>query len=201
MAETAQELCVKCGQPGRFRSYSRRGEREGQTWRDRQCVKCKNAHRRKWRRRRGAKGRAQEAKYMRSYWPDYRRRRPHKVPGTKQYAKLNPERHLFLKMQHSSAARKKNRHALKMTFAEFLAEIGGSLPKRCPVLGLEMKITRGAKRDTSPTVDRIDNDRPYERGNIAIICLRANMLKRDGTADEHRKIARWMGRMARRRPS
>jgi hypothetical protein len=49
--------------------------------------------------------------------------------------------------------------------------------------------------DNSPSLDRINPEKGYVRGNIAIISYRANRMKADGTADEHRLIAEWIRRM------
>jgi hypothetical protein len=84
------------------------------------------------------------------------------------------------------------RYRLKMTFAEFVDEIGGKIPSHCPVLGIELKISDVPHDDSLPTVDRIDETRPYEKGNIAVMSWRANIIKSFGTAAEHRKIADWM---------
>lgn len=179
--------CAKCDQPGSFQiSKNTRGVAYESTI----CRTCKNASRRAWKAKRGAKGRKQANTYMRSYAPGYRQRAPEKSQGTKQWARLNPEKYLFNKMQKNTRVRGL---VFDFTLAEFLAEIGGEIPKICPVLGIEIKIGDG-RGDDLPSVDRLDSSRPYEKGNIAIISLRANLLKRDGTADEHRKIAAWMDR-------
>ena len=66
------------------------------------------------------------------------------------------------------------------------------IPEFCPVLGIPLE--RGIKKlcDSSPSIDRIDSSRGYVRGNVAIISLRANMIKNCGTAEEHERIAAWM---------
>ena len=66
------------------------------------------------------------------------------------------------------------------------------MPKRCPILGIELSFSLPPNSAGLPTVDRIDSSRPYEIGNIAIISWRANIIKNMGTAEEHRRIAEWM---------
>lgn len=103
------------------------------------------------------------------------------------------ERYLFTTIKNRKNSRGGGPKTLVLlSFDEFLAEIGGTVPKVCPVLGIPLRMATGLHDDNSPSVDRIDNDRPYEKGNIAIISLRANFLKRNGTAEEHRRIADWM---------
>lgn len=64
------------------------------------------------------------------------------------------------------------------------------IPTHCPVLGIELRPSRGLPTDASPTLDRIDNTlREYTPQNCWVISMRANRLKGDGTAQEHREIA------------
>lgn len=62
----------------------------------------------------------------------------------------------------------------------------------CPVLGIPFAVARHKRDGCGPSIDRIDNERGYVPGNIAVISDRANSLKRDGTTDEHYRIANWM---------
>lgn len=70
------------------------------------------------------------------------------------------------------------------------------LPEFCPVLGLRLTRLLGGsgQRDSSPTIDRLDPNKGYVKGNCFIISWRANRLKSNGTADEHEKIAAYMRR-------
>lgn len=53
------------------------------------------------------------------------------------------------------------------------------IPSRCPVLGLTLERHRGALKNNTPTMDRINPAHGYVKGNIAIISWRANRLKSD----------------------
>lgn len=100
-----------------------------------------------------------------------------------------PEKYLYQRMKTNA----RQRGAMFcMTYDEFLAEIGGRIPSVCPVLGIPLSVMAPYNSDQLATIDRIDSSRSYERGNIAIISWRANAIKRNGTADEHRRIAAWM---------
>lgn len=66
------------------------------------------------------------------------------------------------------------------------------IPTHCPVLGIPIQIGSDTAHDNSPSVDRIDPAKGYVRGNIAIISNRANMIKNNGTIDEHMRIVAWM---------
>jgi hypothetical protein len=72
------------------------------------------------------------------------------------------------------------------------------IPEFCPVLGLKLipKIGGGPLSSRinpdAPTIDRIDNNRGYEPGNIKVISLRANVLKSNGTVPEFENVINYM---------
>jgi hypothetical protein len=67
------------------------------------------------------------------------------------------------------------------------------IPKVCPVLGVELKRATGGKTGGphSPSLDRIDNTKGYEKGNIVVVSNRVNKLKNDATLEELEKIVRF----------
>ena len=68
-----------------------------------------------------------------------------------------------------------------------------SPPSHCPILGIKLKYGTGKRGDpASASIDRKDNKKGYIPGNVAIVSLRANTLKNDGSAAEHRAIANWI---------
>jgi len=71
------------------------------------------------------------------------------------------------------------------------------IPEVCPVLGIKIKAGEGRKwdpqskgchlngaRDSSPSLDRIDNSKGYTKENIRVTSWRANYLKHTATLDE-----------------
>jgi hypothetical protein len=46
--------------------------------------------------------------------------------------------------------------------------------------------------DYSYSLDRVDNNKGYVPGNVAVISGRANKIKNCGSAAEHRRIANWI---------
>jgi hypothetical protein len=63
------------------------------------------------------------------------------------------------------------------------------IPITCPLLGLPFTKRSEGLKDTSPSLDRIDPKKGYIKGNVWIVGYRANLIKNDGTAQEHQKIA------------
>jgi hypothetical protein len=109
------------------------------------------------------------------------------------------EKNPWVLMLRATKTRAKKRG---MTFdldAEYLRSIWTDV---CPVFNIKMasaKFESGSTRShkskpqfNSPTLDRIDSSRGYEKGNVCIISYRANVIKNCGTADEHRLIAEFM---------
>lgn len=66
------------------------------------------------------------------------------------------------------------------------------IPKICPVLGIEIKISNGNFSDNSPTLDRIIMERGYVKGNVMVISWRANRLKNNGTIKDFEQIIDYM---------
>jgi hypothetical protein len=69
-------------------------------------------------------------------------------------------------------------------------------PTLCPVFGMPLRLLGG--RDgfqalpNSASVDRVDNKLGYVKGNVRVISNRANLLKKDATVEELRKLADWI---------
>jgi hypothetical protein len=61
------------------------------------------------------------------------------------------------------------------------------LTELCPVLLIPYDLS-GKQRWNSPSLDRIDNNKGYIKGNVAIISYKANSIKKDGTLEEFEKI-------------
>ena len=63
-----------------------------------------------------------------------------------------------------------------------------ALPLRCPVLGITLT-PGGRRRNSSPSLDRIDPQRGYIKGNVRVISDRANRLKGNRNLEEVRALS------------
>jgi hypothetical protein len=63
------------------------------------------------------------------------------------------------------------------------------LPAICPVLGIPLRCGTSRSDQNAYSLDRIDNQKGYEPGNVRVISWRANRLKNDMTVEEAMKIA------------
>lgn len=98
----------------------------------------------------------------------------------REYRKSNLEKGLFKNAYY---------RALKggLEFNIALEDI--TIPDICPVLNIPIYRRGASVCKNSPTLDRIDPNKGYVKGNIAVISHKANSLKSNGTAEEHRQIA------------
>lgn len=64
-------------------------------------------------------------------------------------------------------------------------------PSVCPILGIELDYYVAGK-ENSAEFDRIDSTKGYIKGNVWVISRRANRVKNDGTAEEHRLVSNAM---------
>jgi hypothetical protein len=142
------------------------------------CRSCQNKIRSNQRRADGVKTREQNRVYMKQYRIENR----DKLLAEKKEDRINNPmsqlwRHLTIRKKHLNI----DREAFLFNY---------KVPDICPVLGIPISYMR--TRDNFPSIDRIDPNRPYQLGNIAIISYRANMIKSVGSAMEHIQISNWM---------
>ena len=67
------------------------------------------------------------------------------------------------------------------------------IPEYCPVFPwIKLEVGEKTVHKGSPTIDRVDNNKGYVKGNIAVISYYANSIKQNATAEELRMLANWM---------
>lgn len=78
---------------------------------------------------------------------------------------------------------------------EWTVEFGElEFPSHCPVLGIELDYFAERTQENSPSFDRVDSSKGYVKGNVIVCSWRANRIKNDGTAEEHRKIYEFLSK-------
>lgn len=76
---------------------------------------------------------------------------------------------------------------------EWTIEFGDiEFPKVCPILGIELDYWADKVQENSVSFDRLDSTKGYVKGNVIIVSWRANRIKNNGTAEEHKKIYEFM---------
>lgn len=66
------------------------------------------------------------------------------------------------------------------------------IPEKCPVLGIRLEIGEGHAKDGSPSIDRLNPNLGYVRGNIRVISHKANTIKSNATLHELRSVVQYM---------
>ncbi len=118
--------------------------------------------------------------YHINYYRNYRKNNKEYLKISYDYRHSNPEKVLL-----GSAKSRAKRNNL-----EFNIELSDIIiPEFCPILGLKLEMATGkGPTDNSPSLDRINNDLGYIKGNVRVISFRANSLRKDGTLEEFEKI-------------
>lgn len=104
------------------------------------------------------------------------------------YRQRNPEKSMYTLLK--CRARKHN-----VDFNLDAEDI--KIPAKCPVLNIPLyrDAIKGGKKgpkQNSPSVDRIDNNKGYIKGNIQIISNRANTMKGNASPEELLQFAYWV---------
>lgn len=69
------------------------------------------------------------------------------------------------------------------------------VPDICPILGIPMEVhvnTGAGGKDNSYSLDRIDSNKGYIKGNVQVISHKANSMKFTATKEELLKFANWI---------
>lgn len=62
------------------------------------------------------------------------------------------------------------------------------IPEYCPVLGFRLEKGNGKVHKNSPTIDRINPNKGYIKGNVIVVSQRANTIKTNATIEEIFKV-------------
>lgn len=62
----------------------------------------------------------------------------------------------------------------------------------CPIMECPLERNKGHVQNNSPTLDRIHSDRGYVKGNVRVICWRANNLKGNLTTEQAENLLLYM---------
>jgi len=76
--------------------------------------------------------------------------------------------------------------------AEMAAYVKSIAPDKCPVFGVTFTPRGKGFHRWSPSIDKIDPKLGYIRGNIQIISMMANAMKRDASPEQLRRFAEWV---------
>jgi hypothetical protein len=106
------------------------------------------------------------------------------VPLRPGYTKINTPEIRWKKLMINRAKLSAERKGIPFNLE--LSDI--TLPERCPILGLKLRLG-GPRGDNSPSLDRLIPTEGYTKRNTWVISMRANRIKSDGTPWEFKRIA------------
>jgi hypothetical protein len=66
------------------------------------------------------------------------------------------------------------------------------IPEMCPVLKIPFIFGTKGDYEQTPSLDRIDKDKGYIKGNVQIISKKANSMKNSGSKKELLLLANWI---------
>jgi hypothetical protein len=155
------------------------------------CKSCHTANCRAWQ-----KANPEKVKEKNRAW---QKANPEKVAAkTRAWAKANPEKvkvsnRTWKKANPEKIMLCRAQQRAKKSNLDFNLSIDDiHIPERCPVLGILLEYGNTVtNKDSSPSLDKIQNDKGYVKGNVQIVSNRFNSLKKDATFDELILIGEW----------
>ena len=84
------------------------------------------------------------------------------------------------------------RRAIRAGVAFSISEKDIYVPRKCPILGVQLIRAKKRMRWNSPSLDRIRPALGYVLGNIQVISMRANTMKNNATTKQLRRFANWV---------
>lgn len=189
MEEVRTKRCTKCGEVKPFSEFHNdKSFKDGKTY---ACKECRNKFGKIYRLSHSEERAEYDKQYLldhREYLLLYKRNynlinRDVLVEQGKQNRRLNPISYLFKGAKHRAKTK-------GVSFSINKADV--IIPDICPIFDIPLAVGEGTTHDGSPTLDRVTPDFGYIPGNIVVISHKANTIKSNGTAEEHRRIADWM---------
>ncbi len=115
--------------------------------------------------------------------------RPEIIKMVREKSKIYREKNIELLMLRAAHDRCRKKH---LKFNLQIEDI--KVPDFCPVLGIPLLIGStgfGGPTDNSPSLDRINNNLGYEKGNIIVVSNKVNRIKASYTADDIEKVGKF----------
>ena len=103
---------------------------------------------------------------------------------TERARKIGSNEHIRVLLRDARYRAKKRN--IKFTLTK--EELKKLVTDTCPILGMKLKIGIDNWQN-SPSLDRIDNDKGYIKGNVIMVSHMANSIKNQATPDQIQKVA------------
>lgn len=116
------------------------------------------------------------------------RKRAFRLDNIEKLRKYEKSRYQNDPRQKMLSAAKQRAKFKNLNFDIALEDI--TIPEVCPLLGIELIVSEGTMADNSPSLDRINNNFGYIKGNIIIISQLANRCKSNLNSDQMLMLAK-----------
>ena len=173
--------CYKCKELKSIESFHTDNTRKDKL--SGKCKKCKNLVDKEYSKKRRAK--RKNLRKNKIKFEDYNKRR-------RELHRIDPTKRLW-----GGAKRRAKRKGIEFNILTYKSL--PKVPKYCPILGIPLKVGKGAGTDNSPSLDRINNNKGYTIENIQIISRKANQMKSNATLKEIEKLYNYMNRIINKR--
>ena len=173
--------CYKCKELKSIESFHTDNTRKDKL--SGKCKKCKNLVDKEYSKKRRAK--RKNLRKNKIKFEDYNKRR-------RELHRIDPTKRLW-----GGAKRRAKRKGIEFNILTYKSL--PKVPKYCPILGIPLKVGKGAGTDNSPSLDRINNNKGYTIENIQIISRKANQMKSNATLKEIEKLYNYMSRIINKR--
>lgn len=150
---------------------------------DRSCYTCKLIKAAKWKHLNPEKHAEASGKWQ--------KKNPESLKNTRLRRKSkNPRTYWARACVNSARSRAKEKGFPFNITVEYILSI---TPDVCPVFGVDFDFAgTGRIRPESPSIDKIIPEKGYVMGNIAVISMKANSIKRDATLHDIKKVVAWL---------
>lgn len=185
-----EKQCSKCKQVLPVELFFRdKGKKDG---RRNQCKKCEAPRKKQWWENGGAEKNRQRKKQA------YKNGGKEKAQS---YVKANPVQRITNNIVCSARHRAANKNLpfdIDLDYIRSMVGENAELASHCPVFNIPldwscMRNNGGKPLPNSPSLDRIDPERGYVKGNVWIISHRANTIKNDATHEELKLVTKAVG--------
>ena len=118
------------------------------------------------------------------------------------YVKANPGQTITACLVRGARSRARDKNLpfdIDLDYVRSMVGENAELASHCPVFGVPLdwsciRNNGGKFLPNSPSMDRVDPERGYVKGNIKIISFRANQIKNDASHQELKLVAAYLGR-------
>lgn len=157
------------------------------------CKKCAAQSKKRWL----ENGGKEKSRQVRKQW--YKNGGKEKMQS---YVKANPVKVITSNLLKGARRRAKEKSLpfdIDLDYVRSIVGENAELASHCPVFGFALdwscqRNNGGKVLPNSPSIDRIDPERGYVKGNIKIISFRANQIKSDASHEELKLVTAYLGR-------